>query len=253
MSPDETEDTDGPARSQIELNLPFDSAFDECMHALRQFRYRELMQFDPDRGTIEVRVSSQNPIFAGMSYSFADEERITFALQKLDFAKTKVTITSGSIFRPEHPANRLHNQENLTRISSFLLNRESGQGSEAGTGYSPTLNGFTKERWVLVEPAETAFMSLLIPGLGQNHAGRYVRGMVIAILVAAGLVFYVIPGVMLWLANGYDAYRIAQRINLGSLPFIPVKSGLKFLHVIAGGGAIFLVILAVIFGFSPFH
>lgn len=91
----------------------------------------------------------------------------------------------------------------------------------------------------MIEPDLAAFMSLILPGLGQNYAGRYEHGIVIAAMVVAGLVF-IVPGILLWIGEAYDAYRTAQRVNSCSLPFIPVKEGRLFFYARTAGDMLFL-------------
>jgi hypothetical protein len=260
MSTGEPENNDEPTGHQIELNLPFDSTFEECMLALQQFTFREIEEFNPVKGTIEARVSSPSSQKPGILGLPGRESRIIMVLRKLSSGRTKVTVTSQEIIPPDFdslfpkpPINPLHDMEKLMVITSFLRSRESQPVLRPGLEEIWGQPGVPKERWVLVDPSETAFMSLILPGMGQNYAGRYGRGLMFAVLVAAGLIFYIVPGILLWIAAGYDAYRIARQVNCGSLPFVPVNFGMLMVQVIMGGGIIFCVLHFGFAGYFPFH
>jgi len=261
MSPNETGDTDYKDERQIILNLPFDRAFDACMLALQQFTFREIEEFDQGRGVIVARVSTTET--SAPKWSFATgwlESRITFTLIKQGSGKTEVTITSRIVAITGY-RNRIYmnlygpwrNFENLKILTAFLMSRESLKEERSVLEYTLTEPGIPKEQWNLVDPSETAFMSLILPGMGQSYTGRYVRGLLFAALVAAGLIFYIVPGVLLWIAAGYDAYRVARQVNCGSLPFVPVNFGLLMAQVIVGGMMIFCTLLFGFVGYFPFH
>jgi hypothetical protein len=95
----------------------------------------------------------------------------------------------------------------------------------------------TFSRWFLkykiFEPDLAGFVSLILPGLGQNYSGRYERGFVIAAMVAAGLVFFIVPGILLWIGWAYDSCHTVQMVNRSSLQFIPVnEEGVSFTRVL---------------------
>jgi hypothetical protein len=230
------------------------------MLALQQFTFREIEGFDKNRGTIVARVSNPDSGGSGFSGLTGPESRITFVLKKMSSSRVKVTIISQIIILPDFESvfpkthnNPFRDRENLKIISSFLLAGESQPAQKPGWEYSLIEPGTPKEQWNLVDPSETAFMSLILPGMGQNYAGRYARGLLFAVLVAAGLIFYIVPGVLLWIAAGYDAYRVARQVNRGSLPFVPVNFGMLIVQVIVGGGLIFCTLLYGFAGYFPFH
>lgn len=261
MSPDEAEDTTYLDVRQIELSLPFDQTFDACMLALQQFTFREIEEFDQGKGVIVARVTTTET--SAPRWSFATgwlESRITFTLRKHGSGKTDVTITSRIIAISGY-RNRIYikmygpwrNFENLKILTAFLRSSESHNEKRSGLEYTLTEPGVPKEQWNLVDPSETAFMSLILPGMGQNYAGRYVRGLLFAALVAAGLIFYIVPGVLLWIAAGYDAYRVARQVNCGSLPFVPVHFGWLMVQLIVGGGLLYCAVRYGFVGYFPFH
>jgi hypothetical protein len=255
---DETHQETG--KREIELNLPFDRTFDACMQALQKFMFREIDRFDPVRGTIEARVSNPDFKAAGILGLPGRESRITIVLQKQSPKMTRIVVMSQTIIpedfesiSPNPPCNPDRDFENLMIVTAFLRSRESQPGQKLRLEEILAEPGHPKENWMLIDPSEPAFMSLVLPGLGQNYAGRYLRGIAIAVLVAAGLVFYIIPGVLVWILGTYDAYRVAQQVNRGSLPFVPVDSIRLYLHVAAGGGLLFLLFLSGFIGYFPFH
>ncbi len=60
------------------------------------------------------------------------------------------------------------------------------------------------------DPGIAALMSFIIPGAGQIYCGRIGRGLAFLFGTALGLVLLVIPGLLIYLFNIYDAYRLAQ-------------------------------------------
>lgn len=260
MNPDEAGDTYDQDERQIELSLPFDRAFDECVRALQKFTFHEIEEFDPVKGTLKARVCSPGTQPMGILRLSGRESRITLVLQKLSSRKTKVTVTgqaiipedSESLF-PRTPGNRAHEMENLMVITSFLRSRESLALQKPGLEEIVGQHGVPRERWVLVEPYEIALMSLILPGLGQTYAGRHERGLVFAVLVAAGLIFYLVPGILLWIIGMYDAYRMAQQVNDESIPFMPVNFRWLMIQFIVGSGMVFGTLFYGYAGYFPFH
>lgn len=261
MDPDETGDLCYQDRRQIVLSLPFDRAFDACMLSLQQFTFREIEEFDQGQGVIIARVSSAKT--SAPKWSFATgwlECRITFTLLKQGTTKTDITITS-RIVAVSGYRNRIyirlygpwHNFENLKILTAFLRSHESQREKKPVSDYLLAEPGAPKEGWNLVDPSETAFMSLILPGLGQNYAGSYVRGLAFGALAGAGLIFYIVPGVLVWIAGAYDASRVARQVNTGSSPFVPVNSGMLILHIIAIGGLLFFLFITYTVGYFPFR
>jgi hypothetical protein len=251
----ETERTD-PQKREIELKLPFDEAFDTCLHMIDQFMYRKIEHIHPAGGKIIALVSNPGPGITNISGFPARSSRITFSLQKTGEEKTKITVTSVAVVRTINYSNGylrspVHEENNLAAITVFLKERELLRQEKPGHGNSATKNDVTHE-WRLIEPDETAFMSLIIPGLGQNYTGRYLRGIIFMAGVAAGLAFFIVPGIVLWIAGAFDAYRIAQNINDNTLPFIPNKTGMIVFHVSAAGALLYLGFSLVRMGYYPY-
>ena len=253
--PANTEWTD-PQKREIELKLPFDKTFDACMEAFRHFMYYELEQFDPTTGTIIALVSNADPgiSFAGFPQR---QSRITFSLRKTSSTETTIIVTSAPVLRLRYPrwytgslTSPIHETNNLLEITTFLQSRVSEQ-HQTGRD-SPARPGVSERSWEILEPDLVAFMSLIIPGLGQNYTGRYLRGIIFTAGVAAGLAFFIIPGIVLWIAGTLDAYRMAQKINDNTLPFIPNKTGMIVFHVCATGALLYLGFSLVRMGYYPY-
>jgi len=54
-------------------------------------------------------------------------------------------------------------------------------------------------------------LSFLVPGLGQVYAGKIARGIVFFVAAAIGYVAFVLPGVIVWIINIFDAVKQAER------------------------------------------
>jgi hypothetical protein len=251
----ETERTD-PQKSEIELKLPFDEAFDACMEVARQFMYHKFEQFDPAAGTITAMVSNADPDISVAGFP-QRESRITFSLRKTSTTETTIIVTSVPVLHLRYPPmytsylrSPIHETNNLRGISTFLQSRASEQHqTDRNSPVGPGVPGGSRE---VLEPDVVAFMSLIIPGLGQNYTGRYLRGILFTAGVAAGLAFFIIPGIVLWIAGTLDAYRIAQKINDNTLPFIPNKTGMIVFHVCAAGALLYLGLYLVRMGYYPY-
>ena len=60
-----------------------------------------------------------------------------------------------------------------------------------------------------------AFLSLIIPGLGQIIKGNVIMGIVYMIFTPIGYMFFVIPGIILHIVAIYDAYNGNDKSFLG--------------------------------------
>lgn len=73
-------------------------------------------------------------------------------------------------------------------------------------------------------PLLAAVGSFFIPGLGQVYNGEgYLKGLLYLIGVFIGSIIFVLPGLAIWIYGIYNAYKIAQKINLGQMPYKDVS------------------------------
>jgi TM2 domain-containing membrane protein YozV len=72
------------------------------------------------------------------------------------------------------------------------------------------------------------FCSTCLPGLGQVYNGETGKGFAVFLLTAAGLVLFIVPGLIIWLYAMYDAYSVAGKMNTGEIPFRETR----MLHVV---------------------
>jgi TM2 domain-containing membrane protein YozV len=84
------------------------------------------------------------------------------------------------------------------------------------------------------------FCSTFLPGLGQVYNGETGKGFAVFLLTAAGLVFFIVPGLIVWLYAMYDSYSVAGKMNTGEVPFRETR----MLHVVLF--IVFAVIVIVI-------
>ncbi|KLU61445.1 hypothetical protein CEB3_c21240 [Peptococcaceae bacterium CEB3] len=72
-------------------------------------------------------------------------------------------------------------------------------------------------------PGVAAVLSFLISGLGQIYNGRILRGLIIIgiqfinVLLMFVFIGY-LTGLITWIWAIYDAYKLAEKINQGSIP-----------------------------------
>jgi TM2 domain-containing membrane protein YozV len=100
----------------------------------------------------------------------------------------------------------------LDSIQSVINGRIAA--TEAGTGPVSLMN--TKDIRLV------AALSLLIPGLGQHYCGRMYRGLTFLALTGVGIIFFLVPGILVWLYGVVDAVRLARQVNAGTEPFVHV-------------------------------
>jgi TM2 domain-containing membrane protein YozV len=68
-------------------------------------------------------------------------------------------------------------------------------------------------------PAVAALLSLVFPGCGQVYNGEMVKGILVLIGSLVGILFYLIPGVIVWVYGIYEAYTTSGKMNEGKVPF----------------------------------
>lgn len=77
--------------------------------------------------------------------------------------------------------------------------------------------------------ALAAIASFFFPGLGQVYNGAFVRGLSIFFGTLVGYLIFMIPGLIIWIFGIYDAYKKADGMNKGEIPFVPHSTQ----HIIA--------------------
>ena len=81
------------------------------------------------------------------------------------------------------------------------------------------------------------FCSSFLPGLGQVYNGETAKGFALFLLTLAGLVVFLVPGLIVWLYAVYDAYTVAGKMNTGEIPFRETRT----LHL-----ALFIVFAVIV-------
>ncbi|MDR0767068.1 MAG: zinc-ribbon domain-containing protein [Methanosarcinales archaeon] len=95
-------------------------------------------------------------------------------------------------------------------------------------------------------------LSFFMSGLGQVYNGNFWKGVGFMIAATLGWLL-IIPGLVIWIWNMYDAYTDAEKINRGELPFKEptVWEIIAFLLLPFIVGAVFVFFL-VIFAMAIF-
>jgi len=102
-------------------------------------------------------------------------------------------------------------------------------------------------------PGIAALCSFIFPGLGQVYNGDVGRGFLILLGTIVGLIFFVIPGLAVFIYGIYDAYATAKRMNAGEIPYREANALHMVLFVVlwfVGIAALFVMaaIAALTFG-----
>ncbi|WP_220681691.1 hypothetical protein [Methanofollis formosanus] len=137
-----------------------------------------------------------------------------------------------------------------------------GYCSNCGTPLEQENAGSCPECGVQIRPPEeksaglAALCSFLIPGLGQVYNGDLKRGFMVLLGAAIGTALLIIPGMIVWIYGTYDAYKTAQRINAGEVPF-GATGGLKMIlfaglwFVASIVASVFLAVILLFIGYVP--
>ena len=105
-------------------------------------------------------------------------------------------------------------------------------------------------------PGIAALCSFLFAGLGQVYNGDVGRGFLILIGTIVGSLFFVIPGLAVFVYGIYDAYATAKRMNAGEIPYREANALHMVLFVVlwfVGIAALFVmsvIIAAFVFGMA---
>lgn len=98
-------------------------------------------------------------------------------------------------------------------------------------------------------PSAAATCSLFCPGLGQVYStGSTGKGLLFLIGTIVGLAFFTLPGVAIYIYGIYDAYKSANGVNQGIIPYSQTKAGLMMGFVIFAF-FIGIILSAIIAGF----
>jgi TM2 domain-containing membrane protein YozV len=87
------------------------------------------------------------------------------------------------------------------------------------------------------------FCSSFLPGLGQVYNGQAAKGFVVFLLGIAGLAFFLVPGLIVWLYAMYDAYSVAGKMNTGELEFRETRTLYMVLFIVF---AVIVIVIAVL-------
>ena len=79
-----------------------------------------------------------------------------------------------------------------------------------------------------------AAASFLFAGLGQVYNGNLLRGLGIFFGTLIGYLFFMIPGIIVWIYGIYDAYKTATKMNSGETPFVPHNTTHIIIFIIIG-------------------
>jgi TM2 domain-containing membrane protein YozV len=136
---------------------------------------------------------------------------------------------------------KISNEES-PRFCSGCGTRMDGKTPTGYLGYSAT-------RREQKNPLIAGFCSSVLPGLGQVYNGETAKGFVIFLFALAGLVIFLIPGLIVWLYAMYNAYTVAGKMNTGKITFHETRTLHMVMFIVFAGVVIviaFLIIAMVI-------
>jgi tetratricopeptide (TPR) repeat protein len=68
-------------------------------------------------------------------------------------------------------------------------------------------------------PGLALVLAIFFGGAGQVYNGHLVKGLALFFCQIGGALFFIIPGLVVWVYAVYDAYSTSNRMNLGHIPF----------------------------------
>lgn len=96
-------------------------------------------------------------------------------------------------------------------------------------------------------PGLAAVLSLLFGGSGQVYNGDLAKGLAILLGQFFGTLFFIIPGIIIWVFAIYDAYSTSKQMNLGKIPFAKATQEDVIIYIVALVGVIIVTVLAIFF------
>lgn len=108
-------------------------------------------------------------------------------------------------------------------------------------------------------PGVALLLSFLFTGSGQVYNGELLKGILFIIGTFVGMLFFFIPGLIIWIFGIYDAYSISKKMNEGEIEFKEPSALDIILYVIVWIIFVVIIIAAIIAAFifgmagSPYY
>jgi TM2 domain-containing membrane protein YozV len=101
-------------------------------------------------------------------------------------------------------------------------------------------------------PGLAAVLSFLFGGSGQVYNGDLAKGLAILLGQFFGTLFFLVPGIIIWVFAIYDAYSTSKQMNRGEIPFAKPTQRDVIIYLVALIGVIIVVVLAILVALSLF-
>jgi TM2 domain-containing membrane protein YozV len=100
-------------------------------------------------------------------------------------------------------------------------------------------------------PGIAALLSFVFTGLGQVYNGDFKRGVLFLIGTLVGTLFFIVPGIIVWGYQIYDAYSTAKKMSAGEIQFKEANTTEMILYIVLIFVAIvvFIILAAVVAAF----
>jgi tetratricopeptide (TPR) repeat protein len=98
-------------------------------------------------------------------------------------------------------------------------------------------------------PGIAALCSFFIPGLGQLYNGEVGKGVVILFGTIIGALFFLIPGILVWVFGIYDAHKTAKKMNSGDIQYKSTNTIAMILFGLMAVATVVIVSAAIIAAF----
>jgi TM2 domain-containing membrane protein YozV len=122
----------------------------------------------------------------------------------------------------------------------------SGCGARMDGSTTPGYPGYPVSPYGGKNPTIAGLCSTFLPGLGQVYNGEAGKGFLVFLLTIAGLVIFLIPGLIIWIYAIYDAYTVAGKMNTGEIAFREVRMLHMILFIVFAVVVIIVALLLII-------
>ncbi|HUH78784.1 MAG TPA: hypothetical protein VLY83_02690 [Methanoregula sp.] len=202
LTPMELMDT---RKRQVISDLSQDEAFRLCQGSLRTLPSVEFLASDTGEWGIRARIEMTTDIRFTISQKSRGQSEI---MLEGWIADAETIGYSENLSRREQFTRQVIRV--LDYLNDYLVRNASGT-IEGSSPSAPKTTGSPIVKSIRL----AAFLSLVSPGLGQYYNGRLHRGLAILALTSVGIIFYLIPGIIVWLYGIWDAGCTARKVNEG--------------------------------------
>jgi tetratricopeptide (TPR) repeat protein len=152
---------------------------------------------------------------------------------------------------------KLGREKEARRVYALIQQIQQAPGTGSGQGFFrpkystfPADSSYTTAKYQYQgekNPVIAACCSAAIPGLGQVYNGELWKGIIVFALTLMGIVFLLIPGLMVWMFGVFSAYTTAGKMNSGEYPSRPASYREMLIFAVAAMIIIIIALMVALF------